>query len=281
MRKVVLMMLLLISGGAYAEESTITSISLGTVSVQDGRAHVDAFQRITPQGVERRWVKLSTTDKEGVCSENADLSLADLQTMRDAFVRAMEIMAETPSKGNEPTATTTTHTILSHVGRVHVDAWKSVSPLGVELRTVTLVVTNEYGVCSVMLTLLPTDLPPLRDAFQKGMQVMATAPKDISPPSSSNKNKVILGVNVIDLPPSIASGLHRENMKAALVIGVNPGSISDKAGFKVGDVIYEFDGKPIEKFTDLQRAVSETDVGRKVSVKFLRGEKELSIDAQF
>jgi hypothetical protein len=104
---------------------------------------------------------------------------------------------------------------------------------------------------------------------------------NMSAPTSSSKGKAVLGVNVIDLPPSIALGLRRENMKAAFIVAISPGSISDKAGFKVGDVIYEFDGKPIEKFTDLQKAVSEIEVGRKVLVKLLRGEKELSIDAQF
>jgi PDZ domain len=104
---------------------------------------------------------------------------------------------------------------------------------------------------------------------------------NMSAPSSNSKGKSVLGVNVIDLPPSIALGLHHENMKAALIVAVNPSSVSDKAGIKVGDVIYEFDGKPIEKFSDLPKAVSETAVGRKVLIKLLRGDKELSIDAQF
>ena len=104
---------------------------------------------------------------------------------------------------------------------------------------------------------------------------------NLSAPTSSSKDKAVFGVQVVDLPASIALGLHRENLKAALVLAVFPNSISDKSGIKVGDVIYEFDGKPIEKFTDLQKAVTETDVGRKVLVKLLRGEQKLSIDAQF
>jgi hypothetical protein len=104
---------------------------------------------------------------------------------------------------------------------------------------------------------------------------------NMSAPTSSSKGKAVLGVNVINLPPSIALGLHHENMKAAFVIAVIPDSISEKSGIKVGDAIYMFDGKPIEQFTDLQKAVSETDVGRKVLVKLLRGEMDVSIDVQF
>jgi PDZ domain len=100
-------------------------------------------------------------------------------------------------------------------------------------------------------------------------------------PSFSSTGTAVFGVSVIDLPPTVASSIHHENMKAAFVIAVIPDSISDKAGFKVGDVIYEFDGKPIEQFTDLQKAASETDVGRKVLVKLLRGEMDVSIDVQF
>lgn len=66
-----------------------------------------------------------------------------------------------------------------------------------------------------------------------------------------------------------------------LIVNVIPGSVSDKSGIKVGDIVYEFDGKHIEKLADLQNAVSKTAIGRKVLVKLLRGEKEVSIDAQF
>merc|ERR1711916_148551 len=37
-----------------------------------------------------------------------------------------------------------------------------------------------------------------------------------------------------------------------------------------GDVIVEFDGKPIEKMRDLPRIVAETDIGAKVKVKLFR-----------
>lgn len=113
-----------------------------------------------------------------------------------------------------------------------------------------------------------------------GDKLVNEAP-NMSTPTSSSKDKAVFGVQVVDLPASIALGIHRENLKAALVLAVIPNSVSDKSGIKVGDVIYEFDGKPIEKFIDLIKAVTETDVGQKVLVKLLRGEKELSINAQF
>lgn len=98
---------------------------------------------------------------------------------------------------------------------------------------------------------------------------------------TSGINKAAFGVQCADLPASIALSLHRENLKAALVLVVNPNSVADKSGIKVGDIILEFDGKPIEKFADLQKVVSETELGRKVLVKLIRVDKDLNIDAQF
>jgi membrane-associated protease RseP (regulator of RpoE activity) len=95
------------------------------------------------------------------------------------------------------------------------------------------------------------------------------------------QGKVVFGVSFGEVTPFIASQIHRENIKAVIIAVVNSNSAADKAGIKVGDVVYEFDNKPIEKTVDLQKAVAETNAGKKVSVKLLRGDKELNLDVQF
>lgn len=97
----------------------------------------------------------------------------------------------------------------------------------------------------------------------------------------NGNSKVVFGVSFVDLPSAAALAINRENLKAVLVLVVTPSSISDKAGVKVGDVIYEFDGKKIEKNLDLQKAVTETDIGKKVTVKLIRQGGELNLEAQF
>jgi membrane-associated protease RseP (regulator of RpoE activity) len=144
-----------------------------------------------------------------------------------------------------------------------------------------MLVVGSYGIPRIHFDFTREDIKKLGRLLNEAADETEYKTSNKSSSSSSNKSKPVFGVFVINLTPSIASQLHHENMKAALVVKVSPGSISDKAGIKVGDVIYQFDGKHIEQFTDLQKAVAETAIGRKVSVKLLRGEKELSIDAQF
>ena len=43
-----------------------------------------------------------------------------------------------------------------------------------------------------------------------------------------------------------------------------------KAGIKTGDVMYEFDGKPIKESGDLPLIVARTPVGKKVEVRLIR-----------
>ena len=52
--------------------------------------------------------------------------------------------------------------------------------------------------------------------------------------------------------------------------GVESGSPGDKAGIEPGDIITKFDGKPIEKPSDLPRLVGNTKPGTKSSVTVFR-----------
>src|SRR5690606_25190464 len=78
-----------------------------------------------------------------------------------------------------------------------------------------------------------------------------------------------LGVGIQEVTEDIAASLGRPNTAGALVIDITPGGPSD--GMIVeGDIIIEFDGKPIERMRDLPRVVAETAVGKAVPVTLLR-----------
>ena len=102
-------------------------------------------------------------------------------------------------------------------------------------------------------------------------------------PASSIPSKVKLGVMFIDLPLAAALEMHREDFKAAVIMNVSQGSIAEKAGLKMADMLFEYAGKPIQGAHDLQNAVAATEVGSKVIIKVLRGKegRESTLDAQF
>ncbi|MBI3179522.1 MAG: PDZ domain-containing protein [Deltaproteobacteria bacterium] len=67
-----------------------------------------------------------------------------------------------------------------------------------------------------------------------------------------------------------------------VVVSVTSGSPAAKAGIKVGDVIFSFDGKTVGKAEDLDGLVQSTKAGKKVTVALMRGKtkKSLSVTTQ-
>jgi len=88
-----------------------------------------------------------------------------------------------------------------------------------------------------------------------------------------------LGVQIDQVPKEVADRMGLGKTQGALVKGVEPNSPAEKAGVEAGDIIIRFDGKSIEKFSDLPRVVGNTKPGSKsVLTVFRRGvNKELSI----
>jgi serine protease Do len=99
-------------------------------------------------------------------------------------------------------------------------------------------------------------------------------------PELKSKGKVTrgwLGVSVQQLTPDLATSLGMEKPTGALVSTVTEGSPADKAGVKVGDVIIEYDGKPIQHSSQLPILVARTDVGKSVPLTVYRGKEEVRL----
>ncbi len=79
-----------------------------------------------------------------------------------------------------------------------------------------------------------------------------------------------LGVKLQSITEDISQSMNLAGKRGALIADVTKDGPSAKAGVEVGDVIVEFDGKPITEMRALPRAVGETDVGRQVKIKLLR-----------
>lgn len=81
-----------------------------------------------------------------------------------------------------------------------------------------------------------------------------------------------IGVQIGAVTKEIAESLGLGKSQGALVSAVEPGSPADKAGVEAGDVIVRFDGKAIDKVSDLPRLVGNTKPGTKsVLTVFRRG----------
>ncbi len=63
-----------------------------------------------------------------------------------------------------------------------------------------------------------------------------------------------------------------------VVQNVESGSPADRAGLKMGDVILSVNGKPISNGDDLVTIVSDSEIGRKLKVEFLRDRKRMTTE---
>jgi serine protease Do len=82
------------------------------------------------------------------------------------------------------------------------------------------------------------------------------------------------GVSIQEVTPALAESLGLKTPEGALVSSIVKNSPAERAGFKVGDVIVEYDGKEINSANDLPLLVASTPVGKTVSVKVFRDNKE-------
>ena len=88
-----------------------------------------------------------------------------------------------------------------------------------------------------------------------------------------------IGVQIDQVTKEVAEGLGLTKAQGALVRGVEAGSPADKAGVEAGDIITKFDGKLVEKSSDLPRMVGGTKPGsRSTLTVFRRGaHKDLTV----
>ena len=88
-----------------------------------------------------------------------------------------------------------------------------------------------------------------------------------------------IGVQIEQVSKDVAESIGLGKPQGALVRGIETGAPAEKAGIEAGDVITKFDGKQIEKSSDLPRMVGNVKPGTKAVVTvFRRGAvKELSI----
>jgi serine protease Do len=82
-----------------------------------------------------------------------------------------------------------------------------------------------------------------------------------------------LGVLIQDITRELAESFDMDKPQGALVAQVIPNSPAQQAQFKVGDIIIKFNGRNIERSSDLPPIVGNTQVGSKVATTVIRDGK--------
>ncbi|MFV0416097.1 MAG: S1C family serine protease [Chthoniobacterales bacterium] len=83
---------------------------------------------------------------------------------------------------------------------------------------------------------------------------------------------------VMAVAPSVFPEYSRQPVPlGALVARVYAGSPAQESGIQQGDLIVEFNGKPISDVIDLRNRVAEAEVEKSVNIKLIRNNKEFTI----
>jgi len=122
-----------------------------------------------------------------------------------------------------------------------------------------------------------------------GFAIPINTIRDVLPGLRSGKiTRGRIGVSVRPVSPDEVDALSLKDRRGAIVAQVPPGPAAT-AGIEPGDVIVEFNGKPVNKSDDLPQIVAATAPGTTVPVKVIRDGKErtfnvrvdeLSLDAE-
>ena len=88
------------------------------------------------------------------------------------------------------------------------------------------------------------------------------------------------GVKIQSVTDDIAESMAMGKARGALIADVTKTGPAEKSGIEPGDVVIEFNGRPINEMKDLPKIVAETEVGSKVPVKVFRKGKEIELMAE-
>jgi PDZ domain len=102
------------------------------------------------------------------------------------------------------------------------------------------------------------------------------------PPAA--KANAIVALGKLDLGIagiSVSAGAEHPNRAGILIIAVNGGSVAQKSGLIVGDILYEFNGRPVKSVAELQAALAAGAANAAIPIKLYRGLDPVAMSAQF
>ena len=79
-----------------------------------------------------------------------------------------------------------------------------------------------------------------------------------------------IGAQAVPLPVKWLNALEINTKGGIQVQGIESGGAADKAGLKVGDIIVQFEGKPVDSIDALHKVLDEASIGRSINLWILR-----------
>jgi len=90
----------------------------------------------------------------------------------------------------------------------------------------------------------------------------------------------MLGVMIQDVNEELAKQFKLQDTKGVIVAQVLPDSAAEKAGIKVYDVIFSYNGKPVESASQFRNIVASTNPDAMVEIALIRDGKRITVKAQ-
>jgi serine protease Do len=112
-----------------------------------------------------------------------------------------------------------------------------------------------------------------------GFAVPINAVRELLP--ELQQGKVVrgrIGVSISAVPQEGFEDFGLKARAGAIVAAVTPGGAAAKAGLEPGDVVIQFNGRPIAKTDDLQKMVVSTKPGTTVPIRVLRNKQERTLN---
>jgi S1-C subfamily serine protease len=117
--------------------------------------------------------------------------------------------------------------------------------------------------------------------WSRGIAIPVNKVKTITDRLMSGRaiRKAYLGVvaNSVAIPREIAEQIGLDQDSGVMIFSVERGSPAKNAGLAMGDVIVEFNGKPVTSFYDLPRLLAEDVIGKETKLTIIRRENLLEL----
>jgi len=115
-------------------------------------------------------------------------------------------------------------------------------------------------------------------SFAIPMDIVMNVVKQLK--DSGEVSRGYLGILIQDVNKKLAESFNMEKPQGAIVLKVLPDSPAEKAGFKIGDVVIDFNDNEIIYSSDLPVVVGRTEIDKEVDVKIIREGKQKIIEVK-
>jgi S1-C subfamily serine protease len=111
-------------------------------------------------------------------------------------------------------------------------------------------------------------------------RVASVGPQIIAGGSVTHTGRAALGVSVTTVDANLAAQDNLSVNHGALIASVSPNGAAAAAGLQAGDVIVQFDSKPVTDTQSLGDAIANHNPGDTVSVNVVRGTQQLTVNVK-